>query len=289
MPTPPTSLCAPGFALDAAIFLAQAAKIAYQPDPSRQRVWAQQQSLPAPLPFDTGNIQGFALHGDHFSLLASRGTSNLGQWIRDANIAPVDHPWGDVHQGFLDGLAAVDSAIDAFTQAAASAKPLWITGHSLGGALAVLAAARLHMHGLAPRTVTFGQPRTGSSAFATRFDAELPQRLLRFINQSDLIPRLPPGSAYRHCGAAKRIVRPGLLEMIGMGEVAPASLSEREYAALTADEYQDLLRQLDAGHAIAEQGGCTAEGSLPWFGDHSINEYIRLLVEIHAKQEAHLV
>ena len=53
----------------------------------------------------------------------------------------------------------------------------------------------------------------GSSSylFAERFSVEMPGRLWRFINQSDIVARVPPGPLYRHVGAIKRIVSPGVL------------------------------------------------------------------------------
>ena len=74
---------------------------------------------------------------------------------------------------------------------------LWITGHSLGGALAVLAAARLALdidksiyksiNGL----YTFGQPRVGNRVFVKALDEEIKPRYFRFVNDNDIVPRVP--------------------------------------------------------------------------------------------------
>jgi len=77
--------------------------------------------------------------------------------------------------------------------------------------MSLLAAARLKMKGVSPYVYTYGQPRVGLSEFAERFNVELPAKLYRFINQSDIITRAPT-LLYRHTGIPKRIVRPGVLE-----------------------------------------------------------------------------
>ena len=77
----------------------------------------------------------------------------------------------------------------------------------------MLAAARHKIKfGVAPLVHTYGQPAVGLNGFAERFSVEMPGRLWRFINQSDIVARVPPGPLYRHVGAIKRIVSPGVLE-----------------------------------------------------------------------------
>ncbi|MFK4214043.1 lipase family protein [Streptomyces sp. NPDC030920] len=91
----------------------------------------------------------------------------MRDWLSDT----TSPPWpgsgraGFIHYGFgeaLDGAwAQIRGAVDEFRD---NDQTLWFTGHSLGGALAMLAAARLHFeeHNLtADGVYTFGQPRTG--------------------------------------------------------------------------------------------------------------------------------
>lgn len=76
---------------------------------------------------------------------------------------------------------------------------LYITGHSLGGALAVIAAALLHvtpeLEGLRQRlrgVYTYGQPRVGHTDFAEQMEREFGDRLFRHVYGNDVVPRLPP-------------------------------------------------------------------------------------------------
>ena len=80
-----------------------------------------------------------------------------------------------------------------------------ITGHSLGGAMATLCAARLgnseEMKRLGVKTslITFGQPRVGDGNFKKLFDKKettnnVMDGYLRIVNEQDVFARVPPKS-----------------------------------------------------------------------------------------------
>lgn len=136
-------------------------------------------------PFAAGSTHGFVAD----EVCVFRGTDDLDDLRKDldAKLVPAEH--GRVHRGFRDALELV---WDTLEPRLCGRAPL-LAGHSLGGALAVLAAARL------PRVravYTFGAPRVGDAAFRDALD--LP--LHRVVNNNDLVPRLPP-LPYRHAGA----------------------------------------------------------------------------------------
>src|SRR5258708_4320788 len=88
---------------------------------------------------------------------------------------------------------------------------LIFTGHSLGGALAVLAAARAAAARRAISAVyTFGMPRTGNAAFADDYNRRLGDRTYRLVYGSDIVPTVPPSAdpklPYRHVGRYLRSV-----------------------------------------------------------------------------------
>uniref|UniRef100_A0A915PJ24 Fungal lipase-like domain-containing protein n=1 Tax=Setaria digitata TaxID=48799 RepID=A0A915PJ24_9BILA len=78
------------------------------------------------------------------------------------------------------------------------------TGHSLGGALASLAATRTVIENLRTgkqiRLVTFGQPRTGDYQFALYHNAHISYSF-RLINGHDIVPHLPPCSKNKSCNS----------------------------------------------------------------------------------------
>jgi triacylglycerol lipase len=300
----------PGFDLDTAVFLAQASAVAYWPTDKIQ-AWAKVESGFAQAAyFDSGNVQGYWCATGDVALLAFRGTSNPGQWLRDARFFPASYDWGRVHIGFRNGLAEVDTTLADFDAAALAAKHVWLTGHSLGGALALIAAARLKMKtGVSALVHTYGQPSVGLNDFAERFSVELPGRLWRFVNQSDIVTRVPPWP-YRHTGTVKRIVKPGMLEaamlpasaplradadifkevtaggaaLESANAVAEAGVAKPQFIELDAVPLSDLefsRLQLALGAAAGpEATGPVPEIAIPLFADHAISDCIRLLRDI---------
>lgn len=298
--------------IDIAVFLAEASAAAYADGDARRFV--ETRGLSGYAPIDKGNVQGFYGSTPEAALLVFRGTSNIGQWIRDARVLPAPFgDWGWAHLGFVKGIEAVEDALLAFAGIARTKAHVWVAGHSLGGALAVLAAARLVDLGVGrPLILTYGQPAVGFGDFVGAFDRKLPTSLWHIINQSDIVPRVPP-FPYRHCDLGKHITEPGVLEapqgleaapgglptprdysqaetlrQIIIGgrapqglEAAPAPLSLETGAAaqLDAAEFGRLQVALGAGEPAGLEG-LTLEGALPFFGDHAISEYIRLLTEI---------
>ena len=152
----------------------------------------------------------YAAWGPGHGVLAFRGTEAMTpgdslpklrdvvrDWLTDARFKRVRfEDTGTVHGGFAGAFEGVWGELEPQL---AQAPCWWCTGHSLGGALAALAAVRVRRRGHAlAGAVTFGQPRTGDSVF-TGFLATLP--LTRVVNACDLVPRLPPEAlGFGHAG-----------------------------------------------------------------------------------------
>ena len=101
---------------------------------------------------------------------------------------------GKVHAGFHAGVDVIWSQMQQELERLASDnRTVWFTGHSLGAALAVLAAHRYEN----PAVVyTFGAPRVGNLEFSERYR----QKTFRIVNNADLVTDLPPPIWYRHVG-----------------------------------------------------------------------------------------
>jgi len=159
----------------------------------------------AAAPFDDGNTQAFFAAGPQLRVLAFRGSDDLKAWQTNLKTRPV--AWsgpGRVHEGFLSALEAAWQALGP-QLAAEDPRPLLITGHSLGGGLATLAASRL------PRALlySFGAPRAGDAAFCHDMDKRI-ERHHRYVNYRDPVCLLPPGLlGYRHCGMVYYIGKKG--------------------------------------------------------------------------------
>jgi predicted lipase len=78
--------------------------------------------------------------------------------------------------------------------ASGSAPTVFVTGHSLGGALATLAALDLRISLGLPdvRVVSFGSPRVGNDIFSKWFEEEIGPHW-RFTHNRDIVPSVPPG------------------------------------------------------------------------------------------------
>lgn len=99
---------------------------------------------------------------------------------------------GRVHKGFLDELVAVQSLIVAELQKRGGRnRPVYVTGHSQGGAEAALATRALLAGGFpVTATYTFAAPRSGNADFAKTIPATLPVHRIEFGD--DIVPHVPP-------------------------------------------------------------------------------------------------
>lgn len=140
-----------------------------------------------------------------FAALIFRGTEQeIQDLLHDVDTWPVP-AFGNsvlVHRGFKRALNSVWTAIDAALQAIEC--PLFYTGHSLGAALATLAAMRR-----APTAVyTFGSPRVGDVRRSEKLK-HLP--IYRVVHGKDIVTTVPPELlGFRHVGEERHIGASGL-------------------------------------------------------------------------------
>ena len=138
-----------------------------------------------------GDVHAVVTDHDGLTVVAFRGTvpTSWDDWFRDFAAWPyriAEHPHlGLCHEGFLRG--AVD-ILPQLTSVLSAAKPFVLTGHSLGGALAIAAAALLVDGGLSPaHLTTFGAPRVGMALGPLL--AQIEGR--RFRHGDDPVPEVP--------------------------------------------------------------------------------------------------
>ncbi|MGD0040492.1 MAG: lipase family protein, partial [Isosphaeraceae bacterium] len=110
------------------------------------------------------------------------------------------------HRGFMEALHEIWEPLLATVAEAMESndRPLWVTGHSLGGALALLAAWRLQRNFITVHeVVTFGAPMIGDEATARAFEQEFAGKIFRYVNFEDPVPLLPSislvANTYAHC------------------------------------------------------------------------------------------
>jgi hypothetical protein len=201
------------------------------------------------------------------AILCYRGTEPLNfiNWMATVDVDPEKVPLSvagatgsfDVHAGFYRNVRVTgDDVVAALGRAlkgksvleAAEAMPhsleaLYITGHSLGGAMAALAAVRLLSdHAFDPITeklkavYTFGQPMIGCRDFAKACadDEFLAQNVIRYRYKNDVVPSLPPaasgsfahfGQEYRHQNGNWRRSEQPTTQVSNLAELAAAPLA----------------------------------------------------------------
>jgi len=162
--------------------------------------------------FDKGTTQGFLCRKEApgeppYLVLAFRGTEKkLDDWLTDARARPQLDPDPDpvtgtknnyrVHSGFYEAFGLVKRDImaalkkDACLDGEGHRLPLYVTGHSLGGALALLMTRYLNHDGRGA-CYTYGAPRVANYEFF--LDIKTP--VYRVVNSSDIVPRVPLGAS----------------------------------------------------------------------------------------------
>ncbi|KAH9054312.1 alpha/beta-hydrolase [Lactarius vividus] len=145
-------------------------------------------------------------------VVAFRGSHELADVLTDGNfvLAPlasrgVEDNAACVHAGFLFSYNSVRSVVLHAVREQLEAFPGYVvvlTGHSLGGALASLAALSIKSNfpWAAVRLFTFGQPRTGDAAFADLLESIVGRdNIFRAVHTKDGVPTvIPEYLGYRH-------------------------------------------------------------------------------------------
>jgi len=129
-----------------------------------------------------------AKHKNPFAVLVFRGSSEPRNWLTNAVTVPMKD---NVHRGYdlaLDQVwAEVEQALGHLN------RPTFYTGHSMGAALATLAARRRAPHAV----YGFGSPQVGKRDLANSFENT---PLFRVINHRDIAGRIPSSRVYAHVG-----------------------------------------------------------------------------------------
>jgi pimeloyl-ACP methyl ester carboxylesterase len=183
----------------------------YQPPPG-DRYGPVTSYLTAPKPISGGDDGIDAcLVGENADgiVVAFRGTLPLSwqswptvlDWLQDLLCEPESRPNlpGKVHTGFYDAtfpiIAEAAAAVKSLNPT--GTRPVYVTGHSLGGAMAAIGAWLLQAaSGIkVAQVVTFAAPKPGDGDFQTAYQKTFANHL-RYENYDDLVPLLPPAAEF---------------------------------------------------------------------------------------------
>lgn len=193
-------------------FLAVAADLAYLPAAEGKAKFQQELGLTAQL-ISHGNTQAYVAGNDDNLVLAFRGTESptgiegLKDWLLTNALNLLVVPEGRLgtdlaaagvgarfHEGFVTAIESVWPDVLKLVEAEQQRleRPIWVTGHSLGGALALLAGWLLTRKMLSvTQIVTFGAPMIGNQLAVDAINREFGSKISRFVTPPDPVPRLP--------------------------------------------------------------------------------------------------
>jgi triacylglycerol lipase len=156
---------------------------------------------------------GFVATKDKTAYLVFRGTVTPREWIFDANIKMQAYRltnFGKVSDGFQNIYRRCRESFIKPLDGLDSDFPLFISGHSLGGALSLLSLPDViqSTHFKSPTLYNFGCPRVGDAIFGRAYDSLPDQKTFRVVNTSDLVTSIPlpveipvlPSGYYTHVG-----------------------------------------------------------------------------------------
>lgn len=257
------------------------------------------------------SITAFLMSNSHCAVLVFSGTqpSSLRSWLVDTSVgnSPVTH--GNVHRGFHDVIVHLWVDIkSALAEHDVINKVFWVTGHSLGGALAGLFGYKVELDGASwgipakiDRIMTFGQPLFGDKFVAGYMGLKFNGRYFRIVNDTDAFARLP----YWFYGAGSVIwLKQEKIDFIpaskggrGLNLAGGATLSEQQLPTeLTLSKEESLVynekilslpdNALDpSGRSQSNDFALNSMSVVPqWLKDHYLDEYRERIAKLLAQR-----
>jgi len=224
-------------------------------------------------------------------LLAFRGSATVESWIRDFSILKKSvqedfegcerHRFHGcrVHSGFLkiwkNVKAGVLKALDDVGCTPYSGENhLYMTGHSLGAALANLAAFDLESSGFQiAKTYTFESPRIGNKAFADAFDTHFSSRIpvFRITHNADIIVHAPPRlMSYHHVGQEAWYDKDGDYRVCKHSEDSSCANQFSRHFPHPSDIFDHCDSPLVPSGHICDPVGCHPQPTRPTSQPHAI-------------------
>lgn len=208
---------------------------------------------------ETTDTQAFLAANGDFAVLAFRGTEvkKKQDVLTDLRAMQISSIEGRVHKGFQDAYDSVRNDIEKSIARLDKKLPLYVTGHSLGAALATVATQNLDVGSKFRDRIaacyTFGSPRVGN----TKYDRAFKAPIYRMVNTTDIVTVIP------------------LLAMgyVHIGDVRYLGRQDGQFSR----QIPFFLRSFLFLIALFRLFG-------PWVGDHAIKEYRRKLGAISEKR-----
>lgn len=235
--------------------------------------------------FAVGGTEGFVASTDSAVVVSYRGTNAAGDWWINGDIRSINGgEYGSVHRGFYSAFHNSQSELTRrLREAGAAQKPVVLTGHSLGGAMATIAAAEWYSTYNIRAVYTFGQPAVGFTTLRSFIAIRYGDRFRRFVNEGDIVARVPP--TYRHAGKLFHFKGGGRL----VHEMTRTSPPGDDTPTMSVEEFEAHRTAMASGMeakpeelSLTTRGNLAAEAWYPNSSDHAIDRYIeRILQELN--------
>jgi triacylglycerol lipase len=189
----------------------------------------------------TANTRCLVATGHDATFVAFAGTNPrvLANWITDFD-AHIDK--SQTAQGYQVAADSVwPQVANAISGVAPSGRKVFVTGHSLGGALAVLTALRIKKENLADvlAVYTFGMPRPGTKMYADEYNGCLGSYTYRLAHGDDVVTSVAPSLlGYHHVGRYLRCERGGKFDPARLSK--DTSSDEAQFIATVVEELRDI-------------------------------------------------
>lgn len=146
------------------------------------------------------DIQGFVAKKEKSLYIAFRGANTIKDYLRDVNALYKNYPPSKrlffkpkVHLGFFNGYMSVKDDIINTINSNPDIDTLYVTGHSMGAALAVYCAFDLYrdfkFENLSINLYTFGAPEVGNGSFVKRFKKAI-RTSYRVVHDEDIVAKI---------------------------------------------------------------------------------------------------
>mgnify|MGYP001223847878 CR=1 FL=1 len=182
-------------------------------------------------------------------VIVFRGTDGAKAWRNNFDILPLVD--GYMHQGFYDlmqyfGPEIKKCMVAIYGKELKQTKPLFITGHSLGGIMSQYCAKYLYDKvGLISTCVNFGSPVGGTKKWAEEMN-KVPVKNYRVVNGWDLVTEILDDTIGGHAGKLVRLPQPKIRKIFKLLQLLDHAYSRYTKALIKYSE------KLDAGEAVYE-------------------------------------
>lgn len=237
---------------------------------------------------NAGAMQGYVIDAADDSIIALRGTeAHEYDILQDLRFLKNRSEQGSMHGGFASGYNPMHDQVVKLLERYGT-KRVWITGHSLGGGLAIVCAIRLLNDDQYPiaGVMTFGQPKVARNDMIEKIGPKLDGKYVFFVNDMDPVTRLI--GPYQHFGHMVRwndheIERSERVMLVGSSEdglVERTPNTEVGYIEdMSDDELNQMINELEAPEETLTDanGNPVVKGFLPSSTDHLLASYREML------------